>query len=79
MAIQKQEFYEGAALHILARTEQIAGILFDAPFFLLNGRCLVLLKYSTKGRSPWSFSFTESEQVQLRKKAAQYDRMRLKG
>jgi hypothetical protein len=79
MAIRKQEFYEGAALHILARTERITGILFDAPFFLLNDRCLVLLKYSTKGRSPWSFSFTEKEQTQLREKAAKYDRMQLKG
>jgi len=69
MPIQKQEFYEGAALHQLARTEQIVGILVDAPFFILNGRLLVLLKYSTKVRSPWSFSFSVNEQVQLKERS----------
>jgi hypothetical protein len=78
MAIKKQEFYEGAALHLLARTGRIAGVRFDAPFFLLNNRCLVLLKHSTKGRSPWSFTLTENEQSQLREMAAKNARTQLK-
>ncbi len=72
MAIQKQEFYEGAALHLIARSEQIVGILVESPFFLLNGRLLVLLKYSTKGRSPWGFTFTLNEQQRLCEKATKY-------
>jgi hypothetical protein len=36
MAIKKQEFYEGAALHLLARAGGITGIRYVAPFFLLN-------------------------------------------
>ncbi len=71
MAIKKQEFYEGAALHLLARTDTIAGIRYEAPFFLLNDHLLVLLKYSTKGRSPWGFTFTADEQVVLEKRASQ--------
>jgi hypothetical protein len=70
MAIKKQEFYEGAALHILARSGLVASLRYELPFFLLNGRLAVLLKYSTKGRSPWGFTFTTEEQVLVRKRAA---------
>jgi hypothetical protein len=66
MAIKKQEFYEGAALHLLARTNAITGIRYEAPFFLINNKVLVRLKYSTKGRSPWGFTFTSDEQAVLR-------------
>ena len=72
MAIKKQEFYEGAALHLLARTGRIASISYEAPFFLFNKHLLVLLKYSTKGRSPWGFTFTPDEQESLRTKASQF-------
>jgi hypothetical protein len=54
MAIRKQEFYEGAALH----------------FFILNQHLFVLLKYSTRGRSPWGFTFTPGEQASLKSRAA---------
>jgi hypothetical protein len=72
MAIKKQEFYEGAALHQLARSGGITSIRYDHPLFLLNNQVLVLLKYSTKGRSPWGFTFTTDEQALLQKKAAEH-------
>jgi hypothetical protein len=65
MAIKKQEFYEGAALHLLARSGKITALRYDPPFFTLNDRVLVLLKYSTRGRSPWGFTFTSDEQALL--------------
>jgi hypothetical protein len=71
MAIKKQEFYEGAALHLLARTGRITSIHYEAPFFLLNQYLLVYLKYSTKGRSPWAFTFTSAEQEMLRARASE--------
>jgi hypothetical protein len=71
MAIKKQEFYEGAALHLLARTGRITSIHYEAPFFLLNQRLLVYLKYSTRGRSPWGFTFTHDEQENLRARASE--------
>jgi hypothetical protein len=52
VAIRKQEFYEGAALHLLARTGGITSVRYEAPFFLVN-QLSVLLKYSTRARSPW--------------------------
>lgn len=72
MAIKKQEFYEGAALHRLARAGGIAGIRYQAPFFLVNDHVLVYLKYSTKGRSPWGFTFTPDEQETLQRSASEF-------
>ncbi len=72
MAIKKQEFYEGAALHLLARNGGITSIRYDPPFFLMNSQLLVLLKYSTRGRSPWGFTFTPSEQVLLQNSASEF-------
>ncbi|MBR0836507.1 hypothetical protein JQ612_25245 [Bradyrhizobium manausense] len=65
MAIKKQEFYEGAALHLIIRSGRVKSIRYDPPFFFLNERLTVLLKYSTKVRSPWGFTFTQDEQRQL--------------
>jgi hypothetical protein len=71
MAIKKQEFYEGAALHLIARTGQITSVRYEAPFFLLNDRLWVLLKYCTRGRSPWGFTFTAAEQMLLQTRACE--------
>lgn len=68
MAIKKQEFYEGAALHQLSRDGDIKSIKYDEPFFLINDLA-VLLKYSAKGRSPWGFTFTPDEQKLLKERA----------
>lgn len=73
MAIKKQEFYEGAALHLLARSGRITEIRYEPPLFVVNNRFQILLKYSTKGRSPWGFTFTPDEQSLLRSKASKLD------
>ena len=65
MPIKKQEFYEGAALHVLARAGSLSSVRYRPPLFHLNERLFVLLKYSTKGRSPWAFTFTPEEQALL--------------
>jgi len=65
MAIKKQEFYEGAALHRLARTGGIPGVRYTPPFFIFNERLRVLFKYSTRTRSPWGFTFMPDEQSLL--------------
>lgn len=61
MAIKKQEFYEGAAIHRLACFGGLKSVGFEDPFFLFNGRVLVYFKYSTQKRSPWGFTFTPDE------------------
>jgi hypothetical protein len=69
MAIRKQEFYEGAALHQLARGGLITSLKYEPPLFTVNHKTLICLKYSTKGRSPWGFTFTVDEQRLLRTRA----------
>jgi len=66
MTIKKQEFYEGAALHLLARGGRITSLRYEAPYFLFNGTLRVLFKYSTKNRSPWGFTFAPEECAMLR-------------
>lgn len=70
MSIKKQDFYEGAALHLLARTNQVKSIRYDAPFYLINEELSILLKYCTRVRSPWGFTFTAEEQATLKRASA---------
>lgn len=69
MTIQKQEFYEGAAIHQLIRGSGGAKVSHVPPLFLFDNRLQVHLKYSTAKRSPWGFTFTPDEQVLLRERA----------
>jgi hypothetical protein len=70
MGITKQAFYEGAAIYLLARTGRVKSLSYADPFFMINGATAVLLKYSTRVRSPWGFTFTAAEQRALRARAA---------
>ena len=65
MAIQKQQFYEGAALHLLAQSGKVQAMRYEAPFFTFNEASKVLLKYCTRKRSPWGFTFVAQEQQQM--------------
>lgn len=71
VAIQKQEFYEGAALHQLVRGAGVAQLKYSAPFFIVDGRIQVHIKYSTIVRSPWGFTFTPDEQEMLDSRSAE--------
>lgn len=73
MAIQKQEFYEGAALHVLARTGRMLSVAYQPPFYILNGCRSIYLKYCTRGRSPWSFTFNPSEQLLMQARSSSSD------
>lgn len=66
MAIKKQEFYEGAALHQLVRNGSGQKIAYSAPFFIVEDALLLYLKYSTGVRTPWGFTFTPEEQHSLK-------------
>ena len=73
MAIKKQEFYEGAALYQLARGGRICNIRFEQPLIVINNEIQLHLKYSTRARGPWGFTFTNEEQ-ELLKQTAMTDR-----
>lgn len=65
MAIRKREFYEGAALHQLICGGAINTLRQEPPFFIINDETLLYLKYCTRGRSPWGFTFSAEEQTLL--------------
>ena len=65
MTIQKKEFYEGAALHRLIREAADTSIRYDSPLFVFGESIQVYLKYSTRNKSPWAFTFTAVEQLML--------------
>lgn len=71
MAIQKQEFYEGAALYQLIRGAGDVHVRFTAPMFVLDERLQVHLKYSTAKRSPWGFTFNPNEQQLVLERSAE--------
>jgi hypothetical protein len=65
MTIKKQEFYEGAAIHLLISDSCEIRFRYDAPFFIVNDSLSLYLKYSARGRSPWAFTFFPEEQMSL--------------
>ena len=70
MGIQKQEFYEGAALHQLIRgSSGLKSVLHSPPLFVFDSSLQVHLKYSTAKRSPWGFTFMPEEQILLHQRA----------
>jgi hypothetical protein len=69
MTIAKQAFYEGAALYQLIRSSGARAVQYEEPFFVLNGGLFAYLKYSTRVRSPWGFTFTQEEQIVLHERA----------
>lgn len=71
MAIQKQEFYEGAALHQLIRGSGGVKVVYSPPIFVFDEKLQVHFKHSTGKRSPWSFTFTPDEQSLLAERARQ--------
>ncbi len=71
MAIKKQEFYEGAALHLLIRSGGVKTIGYENPIFLVNDKLAVYLKYSTRTRGPWGFTFTADEQRMLAQRSGE--------
>lgn len=63
--LEKQEFYWGAAVIRLLDDIRCTSLRKDECGYLVNSTQFVLLKYSTKSRTPWRFIFGEDEVVRL--------------
>ena len=72
MAISKHEFYEGAALYQLIASGAVTTIRCESQVFVVNDSVQLYFKYCTKGRSPWSFTFTAAQRSFLQERAAKY-------
>lgn len=63
--LEKQEFYWGAAIIRLLDDPRCASLSKDECGYLVNSMQLIVLKYSTKSRTPWRFTFGGDEIIRL--------------
>ncbi|MEK6622390.1 MAG: hypothetical protein AABY74_10755 [Planctomycetota bacterium] len=63
--IDKQEFYHGAALVRLLDDDRCIEVKKHSTGYIINNDVMVLLKYSTRNRTPWRFTFTLDEMINI--------------
>ncbi len=63
--IAKWEFYHGAVMIRLLEDKRCQTVRKDELGYIVNDRVFVFVKYTTKTRSPWRFTFGQSEIQQL--------------
>jgi hypothetical protein len=63
--IDKADFYHGAALAMALDDSRCVDIAACPPGYLVNNEVLALIKYTTKGHSPWQFTFTMEDVARL--------------
>ncbi len=59
--IDKQEYYHGAAMVRVLDDPRCREVRRHDIGYSVNGAALAFLKYSTKARSPWRFTFNAEE------------------
>jgi hypothetical protein len=59
--IEKLEFYHGAALVRVIEDPRCETIVKHACGYRINGDRILAVKYSTKARSPWGFTFSTED------------------
>lgn len=64
--LDKQEFYHGVAIVKILDDPRYVSLRKDENGYLVNEAVLVFLKYSTKARSPWRFTFSHTDVVRLK-------------
>src|SRR3972149_6915357 len=70
--IEKQEFYHGAALIRLLEDEKCKSVRKHGTGYRVNDGIFLLLKYSTKSRTPWGFGFGRDEVERLNQAAQSF-------
>jgi hypothetical protein len=63
--IDKQEFYHGVALVRLLDDNRCREVKKHSIGYIVNNEVIVLLKYTTRSRTPWRFTFTLDEMVSI--------------
>lgn len=59
--IDKREFYHGAALVRLLEHPSCESVKRWRNVYVVNGETVVMIKYTTKHRSPWRFTFSQDD------------------
>ena len=74
--LEKLEYYHGAAIIRLLEDERCGDIKRHKLLgYVVNLHTFILLKYSTKGRSPWGFTFDQEDVDRASRVAADYQRV----
>jgi hypothetical protein len=68
--IAKREFYHGVAVVRLLEDKRCRTVRKAELGYVVNENVFIFLKYSTKARSPWRFTFVSAEVDQLNSRAA---------
>ena len=61
--IDKQEYYHGAAIVRLLDNARFATVKKHELGYIVNDEVVVIVKYSTKNRTPWRFTCTLDEML----------------
>ena len=75
--IDKQEFYHGVAIIRLLEDGHCQKVRKHDFGYTVNDEVFVFLKYSTKSRSPWRFTFRSDEVERLNSLASSFRRIAL--
>jgi hypothetical protein len=71
--IDKLEFYHGAAIVRIVDDARCRSIQkHNSGGYVVNGDCLLILKYTTKAHSPWRFTFSEDDQSRIGQAAGKF-------
>ncbi len=73
--IHKQEFYHGVAIIRLLESEHYQNVQKHNLGYTVNNETFVFLKYSTKARSPWRFTFSRDDTERLNSLANSFKRI----
>jgi hypothetical protein len=71
--LEKQEFYWGAAIVHLLEDPRCVGVAKRENGYVVNATRFIVLKYSTKSRTPWRFSFGADEIKRLVEASSRYE------
>lgn len=73
--LDKSEYYHGAAIVRLLEDEKCRGVRKrEFLGYVVNDDIFALLKYTTKGRSPWGFTFDQEDIDRCTRMASEYRR-----
>ena len=73
--IAKREFYHGVAIVRLLEDKRCQTVRKDELGYIVNDEVFVFIKYTTKTRSPWRFTFGKDEVKQLNTRATSFRNM----
>lgn len=73
--LDKFEYYHGAALVHLMDDERCQAVRRQGLLgYVVNGKVFLFVKYTTKARSPWRFTFDQEDVDRANRMAIEHDR-----